>query len=140
MMGGATRASRHQRGAVAGEAGDTMEACGLERFGQGHRRQDGGQPTAQAFMAPCRTLRIEHAFTSDTNPKGYADTEHIMRTLKEEGLWLQAWASPFELVKAFAAWIATDDYHDLHAALGYRTPRKIEMEYHNSHSTPFVAA
>jgi hypothetical protein len=25
-------------------------------------------------------------------------------------------------------------------ALGYNAPRKAEMEYHNSHSTPFVAA
>ena len=39
-MRGATRAGRHQRGAVAREAGDAMDACGLDGFGQGHRRQD----------------------------------------------------------------------------------------------------
>ncbi len=40
-MGGATRAGR-EGGAVTGEAGDAVEACGLKGFGEGHRRQDGG--------------------------------------------------------------------------------------------------
>jgi putative transposase len=57
---------------------------------------NGCQPTAQAFMAACRTLGIQQAFTSDNNPKGNADTERVMRTLKEECLWLQEWATPFE--------------------------------------------
>ena len=30
-----------ERHAVAGEAGDAMDAGGFNRFGQGHRRQDG---------------------------------------------------------------------------------------------------
>jgi putative transposase len=101
---------------------------------------NGGQPTAQAFMAACRTLGIQQAFTSYNNPKGNADTERVMRTLKEECLWLQEWASPFELGRALAAWIDTYNNHYLHSALGYRTPRKVEMDYHNRHSTPFVAA
>jgi hypothetical protein len=40
---GATRARGDQGGAGAGAAGDTMEARGLEGFGQAHRRQNGGQ-------------------------------------------------------------------------------------------------
>jgi putative transposase len=101
---------------------------------------NGGQPTAQAFMAACSMLGIHQAFTSDNNPKGNADTERVMRTLKEEGLWLQEWASPFELVRALATWIDTYNNHYLHSARGYRTPRRVEMEDHNSHRPPFVAA
>jgi hypothetical protein len=41
------RAGRDQRGAVTGEAGDAVEAHGLEGFRQGHRRQDGGQAAPQ---------------------------------------------------------------------------------------------
>jgi hypothetical protein len=43
VMGGATRACGDDGGAGAGEAGDAMDAGGLQRFGQAHRRQDGGQ-------------------------------------------------------------------------------------------------
>jgi hypothetical protein len=51
VVGRAKRASRHQRGAVAGEAGDTMDACSLKGFGQGHRRQDDGEPPCQHRLA-----------------------------------------------------------------------------------------
>jgi hypothetical protein len=43
-MGGATRPCRDERRAVTGEAGDAMDARGFEGFGEGHRRQDGGEP------------------------------------------------------------------------------------------------
>jgi hypothetical protein len=60
VMGGATRASRHQRGAVAGEAGDTMDACGLKGFGQSHRRQDSGESPCQHRLASPRGAEQEH--------------------------------------------------------------------------------
>ena len=47
VMRGATRARGDDGGAGAGEAGDAMDARGLQRFGESHRRQNGGQPTRQ---------------------------------------------------------------------------------------------
>jgi hypothetical protein len=52
VVGGATRAGRHQRGAVAGQAGDAVHAGGVEGFGEGHRRQDGGEPACRPRAAP----------------------------------------------------------------------------------------
>jgi putative transposase len=101
---------------------------------------NGCQPTSLAFMQACDTLGIHQAFTSYNNPKGNADTERVMRTLKEECLWLTEWGSPFELISALEAWIAHYNEHYLHSTLGYKTPRQFEREYHSSHSTPFVAA
>jgi hypothetical protein len=53
VMGHAKRVGRDQRGAVAGEAGDAVDARGLDRFGQGHRQQEGretsGQPRRVGF-------------------------------------------------------------------------------------------
>jgi putative transposase len=100
----------------------------------------GGQPTAIACMEACSSLGIQQAFTSDHNPKGHADTERVMRTLKEACLWLSEWTSPFELSRALANWITDDNEHDLHASLGDRTPRQFERDYHRRHSSPFVAA
>ncbi len=42
------------------------------------------QPTATSFMKDMATLGIEQIFTSYDNPKGNADTERMMRTIKEE--------------------------------------------------------
>jgi putative transposase len=104
------------------------------------RRDYGGQPTALAFMKACSTLGIPQAFTSETNPQGNADTKRVMRTLKEEGLWLQEWTSPWALIRALEVWIADDNEHYLHSALGYQAPRQFDRHYYLSHGTPFVAA
>jgi hypothetical protein len=47
VVGGAARAGRHQRRAVAGEAGDAVDPRGLHGLGEGHRRQNGGEPPGQ---------------------------------------------------------------------------------------------
>ena len=101
---------------------------------------NGCQPTSLAFMQACHSLGIDQAFTSYNNPKGNADTERVMRTLKEECLWLTEWGSPCELIGALEAWIAYDNEHYLHSSLGYKTPQQFERDYYSSHSTPFVAA
>jgi hypothetical protein len=43
-MGGAKWAGRDQRRAVADEAGDAVDTRGLNGLGEGHGRQDGGEP------------------------------------------------------------------------------------------------
>jgi hypothetical protein len=50
---------RDPRPAVAGEAGDAVEARGLKGLGQGHRRQDGGEPPGQQRLARPRGAEQE---------------------------------------------------------------------------------
>jgi putative transposase len=101
---------------------------------------NGCQPTSVAFMKACSTLGVYQAFTSYNNPKGNADTERLMRTLKEECLWLQEWTCPLELVEALTRWINQYNEHYLHSALGYKPPRQFERAYHSSHGTQLPAA
>jgi putative transposase len=101
---------------------------------------NGCQPTALAFMKACSTLGIQQAFTSYNNPKGNAATERVIRTLKEECVWLQEWTSPFALIRALAVWITDYNEHYLHSALGYQSPSQFERQYYLSHGTPFAAA
>jgi putative transposase len=101
---------------------------------------NGGQPTSLAFMRAGATLEIPQAFTSYHNPKGTADTERGMRTLKEEGRWRHAWTGPFALVKALAAWIDSDHEHYLPSTLGYKTPRPCARADYACPRTPFAAA
>jgi putative transposase len=101
---------------------------------------NGSQPTSLAFIQACTTLGIHQAFTSYNNPKGNADTERVIRTLKEECLWLQEWTCPVELMRALGSWIIDYNEHYLHSSLGYQTPSQFERNYHGRPSPPFAAA
>ena len=70
---GATGASRHQRGAVAGEACDTVDTRDLNGFGEGHRRQDGGEPPGQHRRA--RPRGTEEKDVMDRTP-AFGSPEH----------------------------------------------------------------
>jgi len=106
-----------------------------------HLMSDNGcQPTSVRFLATCGTLGIQQAFTSYNNPKGNADTERSIRTLKEECLWLREWSSPFELAEALARWFESFNVSYLHSSLGYRTPEQCEQQWISSHQTLLVPA
>jgi transposase InsO family protein len=100
---------------------------------------NGCQPTALAFMRACAAMGIRQAFTSYNNPKGNADTERFLRTLKEELVWLHEWTSPAVFFDAFERWIAGYNQGYLHSTLGYRSPEAFEAEY-LSRATPLPAA
>jgi hypothetical protein len=68
LVGGATRPRGHQGRARAGEAGDAMDARGLDGLGQGQRRQDGGEPPRQPRLA--RPRRAEHQDVMVKTPAG----------------------------------------------------------------------
>jgi transposase InsO family protein len=103
-------------------------------------RDHGCQPTALAFMQACSTLGSQQACTSDTHPKGNADTERVMRTRKAECRWLSEWTSPLARMRALERWLAHDHEPYLHSSLGYQAPRPFARDDHCSHGTPFVAA
>jgi len=95
-----------------------------------HLMSDNGcQSTAISFMESCRRLGKEQAFPSYNNPKGNADTERLIRTMKEECLWLREWTSPFELVDELGNWVRSYNNTYLHSALGYRTPARAEADF-----------
>ena len=69
----------------------------------------GCQPTSTALMQACGLMGIQQAFSSSHTPKGNADTERVIRTLQEEGLWLHEWTCPVTVVSALERWIAGDN-------------------------------
>ena len=77
--------------------------------------------------------------TLTNNPKGNADTERFLRTLKEELVWLHEWTSPAVFFDALERWIAGYNQGYLHSTLGYRSPEAFEAE-HLSRATPLPAA
>jgi len=99
----------------------------------------GCQPTSLVFMRACAAMNIRQAFTSYSNPKGNANTEGFLRTLKEELVWLREWTSPNVFFQAFDRWIVEDNNTYLHSALGYPSPEASEAE-HLGQVTPLAAA
>ena len=90
---------------------------------------NGSQPTSQKFMREVSQLGIKPAFTSYNNPKGNADTERLIRTLKEELLWLREWATVKEVAEAIGEYVEYFNENYLHSALGYKTPNSFEQEW-----------
>jgi len=93
---------------------------------------NGSQPTSLRFMKACSNLEVEQVFTSYNNPKGNADTERMIRTIKEELLWLREWKDERELSLELDKWIEYYNRNYLHSALGYRTPMQAEAEYYKN--------
>jgi len=89
---------------------------------------NGCQPTSVSFMQNCALLGVEQAFTSYNNPKGNADTERLMRTLKEELVWLKEWRSPFQFIQALEHWVNGYNNEYLHSSLNYKTPMQFEQQ------------
>ncbi len=101
---------------------------------------NGSQPTSVAFMQACQSLGIRQAFTSYNNPKGNAGTERLMRTLKEEFIWLREWKSPAEFIEKLDAWVEYYNHSYRHSTLAYKTPNGYEREYHVRHGTQLAAS
>ena len=80
-------------------------------------------------MKACAALGIKQVFTSWSNPKGNADTERVIRTLKEDLIWPYDWDNPFTFQRALGKWV--DNYnHDFpHQTLGYLTPVEYYQKY-----------
>ena len=92
---------------------------------------NGCQPTSVSFMKSCGTLGIKQIFTSFCNPKGNAETERFMRTLKEECAWLVEWKNALELTEALEKWFEKYNLSYLHSKLGYITPANAELIWNN---------
>ena len=95
---------------------------------------NGCQPTSERFMKACSTLNIQQIFTSFNNPKGNADTERLMRTIKEDLVWVCEWSSSFEFERAFKDWVEAYNTDFPHMSLGYKTPQQF------ANGTPLIAA
>lgn len=89
---------------------------------------NGSQPTSNKFMQACSVIEIKQIFASYNNPKGNADTERVMRTIKEDFVWTHDFSSPFQFIKQFQQWIERYNNDYPHSSLGYQTPCQFEKE------------
>jgi transposase InsO family protein len=89
---------------------------------------NGSQPTAETFMRACSVMEIKQIFASYNNPKGNADTERVIKTMKQELVWINEFSSPIQFVDGFTRWCVRYNTDRPHSTLGYRTPCDFEKE------------
>jgi putative transposase len=108
-----------------------------EKFPWGVRGQgldlvsdNGAQPTSVAFMKDTAELGINQIFCSYDNPRGNAETELVIRTIKEEVLRLNDFGSFEEAGATIGAWV-DEDYNRLYvlSALGYWSPEDFRRQW-----------
>ncbi len=126
--------------ALRSKTEDWLEALNVacqKQFPQGIRSyqklslvsDNGCQPTSARYIQECGILGIKQIFTSFCNPKGNADTERLMRTMKEELIWSNDWLSYGQLSAALDRWVHEYNTHYLHSALGYVAASVYEKKY-----------
>jgi putative transposase len=124
-----------------------LEQAVLAEFPEGVRGQglnlisdNGTQPTAVSFMQTTATLDINQIFTTYNNPKGNAETERMMRTIKEEVVWIQEFTSLQQAQEVIKHWIEVD-YHQqyVHSKLGYRSPAEFQRQFYQQQALRVAA-
>jgi len=92
---------------------------------------NGCQPTSVAFTSEMSCLEIRQIFTAFSNPKGNAETERMMRTIKEEAVWINEFESFEEAKEVIGKWVEWYNGEYVHSSLGYVSPMEYEEEYYS---------
>ena len=108
-----------------------------EQFPEGIRESEGlklvsdnsYQPTSVSFMAACRALDVKQIFTSYNNPKGNADTERVIRTLKEDLIWPREWSGYQQLENALKRWVKNYNEDFPYSSIDYLKPAQYKQKH-----------
>lgn len=92
------------------------------------RTDHGPQFTSGDCAALCATWGIEQTFAPVGRPTGNAVVERLIRTMKEEVVWLRDWESLDELRVALEAWLVRYNTQRPHQALGWLTPAEYRAQ------------
>lgn len=113
---------------------------GVREQGLNLMSDNGSQPTSKAFIQACGQMGINQAFTSYNNPKGNADTERMIRTMKEELLWLNEYGNLDELKRDLNKWVHEYNHTYLHSSLKYKTPVQAQKLYYQQMENSLLKA
>ena len=119
---------------------DALYGAVNQQFPYGYREKEkplmlvtdnGCQPTSHTFKKKCREMQLIQIFTSFCNPKGNADTERVIRTIKEDLIWINEWESIGHLKEAINAWVKDYNLDFPHSSLDQMTPYEYEKTFND---------
>lgn len=103
---------------------DACRAAGLVL-----RSDNGSQPCSKAFVAFLSKRGVRGQYTGYNAPDDNAYVERVIRTIKQEEVWPNLWASWSEAHEAISQYIAYYNNERIHSALEYRTPTEAAAAY-----------
>jgi putative transposase len=86
------------------------------------RSDNGAQPCSKRFVEYLGRMGVRGEYTGYNAPDDNAHVERVIRTIKEEEVWLNAYETLFEAREAIEAYVRYYNAERLHSALDYRTP------------------
>jgi len=86
------------------------------------RTDQGSVYTSKLFANVERAWGFKHTYAPVGRPTGNAVAERIIKTLKEECLWLRDWKNAAEVRAAIAVWRVGYNEQRPHQALEWETP------------------
>jgi len=92
------------------------------------RTDHGPQYTGADCAALVERWGLVHTFAPVGRPTGNAVAERVIRTMKEEVVWLRDWNDADELREALLAWQHRYNTQRPHQALGWKTPAEHRAE------------
>lgn len=107
---------------------------GARAYGLSMMSDNGSQPTSGKYEKELETLGFTHVTTSYNNPKGNAETERVIRTIKEDGIWPYEFETITEAIEVVTQQITFYNTEYPHSALGELSP--VEFEQITSRQEP----
>lgn len=92
------------------------------------RSDHGPQYTGRDCEALCEEWKLDHTFAPVGRPTGNAAAERLIKTMKEECIWLRDWKSAAELREALSVWMEAYNNRRPHQALTWQTPAERRSE------------
>jgi len=86
------------------------------------RSDNGAQPCSKRFAEYLAGAGVKGEYTGYNAPDDNAHVERVIRTIKEEEIWLNGYDTLFEAQAALESYIHHYNVERLHSALDYRTP------------------
>ena len=83
---------------------------------------------SRRFRDACRTYGLDQEFITPYTPEQNGMIERFFRSMKEECVWQQQFASFEELRPAVDQWIRWYNAERPHQALGYRSPEEFRRQ------------
>lgn len=92
------------------------------------RSDNGAQPCSKRFVEYLASVGIRGQYTGYNAPDDNAFVERVIRTIKEEEVWLNQYESWAEAHQAIDAYVRFYNEERIHSALDYRTPMEFAQE------------
>ena len=86
------------------------------------RSDNGAQPCSKRFVEYLGTAGIRGQYTGYSAPDDNAYVERVIRTIKEEEIWLNEYESFSEAHEAIESYVRHYNTRRIHSALGYQAP------------------